>query len=322
MGIVDGDEDMMKSTNGFCFAVLAMLAASASFAHADDTWSNLGYNKPVPEVEEVPESIPPAYQDTLKSAPVTAVPSAPSDSNMAPDPILAQALEPTTYSKTETSSPSNISTAQNTYGVMTEEHKPVQFYVSPFGGVNGFVGNSTVNSMPGAAIGITGGFLLSTQIMIEASYIHSQQSLSNPLQGSSFSPLTGVFDYKQNELNLGGKLFFLGRESRLRPFFGAGLGYSKSTINYTSAFAGTAGTSTGDYVQNNVNGYGEVGAEFAFTRMIVAQAMFKFDGSISGSGSSDDANAAQSLDTNKLIVGNSLSRTSAYTLAAGLGIYF
>ena len=291
------------------FSLLWVVSSGLAFAEDDavrsngSDWGDLGYShaKSVDALPVEPVHAPSAYSEPAP-APATA-PLAGSTVEQAP------------------SAASNISTLQNTYGVMTEENKPAQLYVSPFGGVTSFIGNSLVNSTPGPSFGASLGVLISSQLMIQATYVYSQQSLSNPVNGSVLIPATGVFDHKENEFDLGARLFFLGREARFRPFFGAGMGYARSTINYSNEALAGFGASV-DYISNNMTGFGEVGAEFAFTRSIVANAMFKFDGVISTNNSGDDPIASQGMDSNKLAVGNSLSRTSAYSVGAGLGIYF
>ncbi len=302
---------------GFCLCLMVL----GSYARAEEPakangsdWGEMGYNNTTvnPQVEQMPESIPPSFADHSNSKPAETIPTEPERSPLlAVDPMLTD----------DSQSASNISTVKNSYGVMTEENKPAQLYASPFGGMAAFTGNSTVNTSPGPSFGVNLGVLISSQLMIEAGYIYSQQSVSNPLTGNRFSPDTNVFDHKQSQFDLGGKLFFLGRESRFRPFFGGGMGYSRSTLNYSSN-VNVGAFQTADFVTNNMTAYGEVGAEFAFTRAIVAMAMFKFDGVVSSNSSADDSLTAQSLDANKMTVGSALSKSSAYMIGAGLGIYF
>ena len=275
-----------------------------------ENWGDLGYAKTAPEVESIPNS---AVEDSIqKESAFNTVEG--DDAIVKAKPISAP--EPI----------NNVSTVQNTYGVETVENPPIRVYISPFAGMSSSFGNTTVDLSPSYAAGGSVGILLNAYTTIEASFIHSEQGVS-AIRSSYTSinyPIIGdVYSLKQNQFDLGVKLFFLGRESKFRPFFGGGFGYIKNSFNYQATYAQSAanqGYGIQDFQMNQVTGFGEIGIEFAFTKMIVANAMLKVDGVMSSNSSYDDS--GKPVDLNKITAGNSLSHAASYTLGAGLGIYF
>jgi hypothetical protein len=221
----------------------------------------------------------------------------------------------------------NISTLKNSHGVMTQEAPPVQFYIAPFGGVSTIVGNTTVDASSRFAVGGQAGFLLSSNFLLNIAYTYSEHSLSGPRTGNTivFGAPQDVYRLKTNHLELGGRLFFLGRESRVRPFFGGGMGWGKSYLNYSTANLQALGYQPGfvkDFTLNQFDAFGELGAEVAITRAISVHAAFRLRGVLGTTTSANSDLDAASYDAAKLAVGNSLRQTASYTLGAGLGIYF
>ncbi|MBS1958932.1 MAG: hypothetical protein JST80_05620 [Bdellovibrionales bacterium] len=222
----------------------------------------------------------------------------------------------------------NISTARNTYGVETEENPGVQFYVSPFGGVTSVMGNTTVDVNPKYALGAQAGLLLTSNFLLNLGFTYSEQSLSAPRINNTRGTIPAtqdVFGLKSSHIEAGGRLFFLGREARIRPFFGGGFGWAKNYVNYNTANLQALGYQpqyVQDYTLSQFDGFGELGAEVAITRAIVATASFRLRGVLGVSTSADDAASAVNYDTAKIAAGSSLSRSASYTVGAGVGIYF
>jgi len=328
--------------------------AAIPFAQAED-WGDTSYSQATANqpVDETPSSIDDgtasamddATGDTSGDLSDTVVADEPTSTAITED-SLAAANEDTYDEPSErsdesnsdrvTSAPithsglANISSVQNTYGVETEEKTPLKLYVSPFGGMTSLFGNTTADASAKYAVGADVGLLVSSNMLVEVAYTYSEQNLSNPRYNTTSGILMGtgvsdVFTMKQNSIDAGVKLFFLGRESRFRPFFGGGFGYARSYLNYSSQYQQTLGYQPqymSDFITNQVTGFGQIGAEFAFTRSVVLTAMFKLDGILSSSTSASDSMSAQTYDPSKLEVGNSLSRTASYTIGAGLGVYF
>lgn len=304
---------------------LAVLTVKARAADSTDTWGDLGYTHPGPVVEEVPESISDdAPSLTLADASVTQTTSvtmtkSSEESSVKSEPIAAKPSKRIT----------DINTVENTYGVMTEERQPISIYVSPFAGVASVIGNDTSDSTPKYAAGISAGALVSSNILLYGSYTYSLQDFSNPrLNAANGITLASseLFEMKQNSIEGGVRFYILGRDSRVRPFVGGGMGIAKSTLNYTAAnqsiLAQYSPLYGNEFSISQVNGLGELGAEIAITKSIVANASFKIRGVLSSSTSGDSQTTAVNYDTSKLDVGNSLSRSASFVLGAGLGVYF
>lgn len=324
--------------------LLALVVLVGGSAMAEE-WGDTSYTQPSAsssdaQVEQIPASIA-DDSDTVAEADTS------TNSSLVSEDLLSNANEETYASEEHAdvaeeksveekparaerevsrSSVTNISTVRNTYGVETEEKPGLKLYVSPFAGISSVMGNTTADATPQYAAGASIGLLISRSMMLEASYTYAEQNLSNPRYNTTSGIMMGtgvpnVFSLKTNAFDAGVKLFFLGRESRFRPYFGGGMGYTKSYLNYTSSYQQVLGYQSqyvNDYVTNQVTGFGQLGAEFAITKAIVVNAAFK----LAGIFSSDTTAATTNLDASKLEVGNSLSRTASYTVAAGVGIYF
>jgi outer membrane protein W len=306
------------------FGVALLVGLSGVNANAED-WGDTNYVNPSTtevQAEEIPSSI--ADENEPKAITEDALASANEDSYRDGAVQKENIEEKPVEKRSSRSSVTNISTVRNTYGVMTEEKPGLKLYAAPFGGISSVVGNATADASARYALGATVGLLVSSNMMIEVGYTYSEQNLSNP-RSSTLGAFVGagttdVFALKQNSFDAGVKLFFLGRESRFRPFFGGGMGYSKSYLNYTPNYQLVLGNQpqyASDFVTNQYTGFGEVGAEFAFTKAVVATAMFKLNGVLSSNTTNPNA-----TDSIKGTVGDSLSRTASYTVGAGVGIYF
>lgn len=320
------------------FMALALISLKARAQAVESEWGDLGYTQKSPEVEEIPSSV---SDERLTDTPETVMSTAPETVAVNNDDVIlpdnksaASAPEMKTVVKSEDLPPArstkhftDVATVQNTYGVMTEENPPTALYVSPFGGTSSVIGNDTADNSPQSAFGANVGLLVSSNMLLELGYTRAVQNFSNPrintTQGVFVSGNNNVFSLKQNVFDAGVKLFILGRESRLRPFLGGGAGYSRGILNYTPAYQQALGNQaiySSDFAINQFEGFGELGAEFAFTRNVVATASFRLHGVLSSTTSGDSA--PLNYDPSKLDVGNSLSRTASYLISAGLGIYF
>ena len=159
---------------------------------------------------------------------------------------------------------------------------------------------------------------------MDATFTHAQTNFSNPAVNSTGVNMIGgnVYQLTQNMITGGGRFFVLGRESRIRPFIGGGVGYSSGTLDYTSTYTALLGNQSqyvNDLSVNEFLAYGEVGAEVAITKAIVASASFQVNGPLSSTvGGGSGANT----DATRQNVANSISQTASYTVAAGVGFYF
>ena len=305
------------------FMALALISLKAKAQAVEPQWGDLGYSQKSPEVEEIPSSV---SDERLTDSTETVLTSAPETASVNNDDVILPDQKPVPVpAPRSTKHFTDVGTVQNTYGVMTEEKPPIALYVSPFAGTSSVIGNDTADNSPQSAFGASVGLLVSSNMLLELGYTHSVQNFSNPrintTQGVFVSGNNNVFSLKQNVFDAGAKLFILGRESRLRPFIGGGGGYSRGVLNYTPAYQQALGNQaiySSDFAINQFNGFGELGAEFAFTRNVVATAAFRLHGVLSSTTSADSA--PTNYDPSKLDVGNSLSRTASYLISAGLGI--
>ena len=158
--------------------------------------------------------------------------------------------------------------------------------------------------------------------MIEAGYTYSVLQTSAPTAYSIGYQPDNVFESRQSNIDAGVKLFFLGRESRLRPFVGASFGLANSRFNYSATYQMFMGGAE-DLMIKQFLGMGQLGAEFAITRNFVATAAFGVNGVLASSvQTSLNEMTASGLEASRLQAGNSLSRSAAYQGTLGVGLYF
>jgi outer membrane protein W len=334
----------MKSTRMFSLlagslVALAVISVRAHAATGESEWGDLGYSNPsssTPEVEEIPMALADAPAPEAKTRVendndeiATTISSA---ELLEAEPAAAKVEEVEIKPAPAASKRRNItdiSTVQNTYGVETEERQSISIYAAPFAGMTSVIGNDTADSAPQYTVGGSVGLLISNNMLVEASYARAETNFSNPrvnsTQGVFLMGNTNVFTLKQDIISGGARLFVLGRESRIRPFLGGGISYARGSLNYTTAYAAAVGNQsqfTNDLTLSQYQGFGEIGAEVAITRNIVASASFQLSGVLSSSTSGSDAATANNYDPSRLDVGNSVSRTASYMIAGGVGIYF
>jgi hypothetical protein len=269
---------------------------------------DLGYNKPVVEevIEEPAETVEPAEPSA----------SAMADAH---EKEQNQVVKPAS----KASSIGKISTARNTFGVETVERSSFKIYLSPTFGFNSVLGINSLTVTPLYSFGGRLGFLIAESLMIEGGFTRALINTSAPVISSTgYQPLD-VFEYKQNIVDVGAKLFFLGRESRLRPFVAGGFGYAISALNYTPAYQVMMGNAS-DFQIKQFQGVGQLGAEFAITRAIVASATFQVNGVFSSKTQSSQSQTIGSsvLEPSRIDAGNSLSHSATYAGTLGLGVYF
>jgi outer membrane protein W len=314
---------------------LAMISVKANAATAESEWGDMGYAHPAEtQVEPIPMAMTdapaPANHARVENDNDEIASTISSAELMESEPKAAAPLEEVEVKPAKKSkSITDISTVQNTYGVETEERQSISVYAAPFAGVTSMVGNDAADSSPQYTAGGTVGLLISNNMLVDASFTHAETAFSNPRTNSAqnvyYVPNANLMTMKQNSVSGGARFFILGRESRIRPFLGAGVSYTKGTLAYSGGYA-TAVANQSQFSKeldiSEYQGFGELGAEVAITKNIAASVSFAMSGILSGSTSANDTVSANSYDPTRQDVANSVSRTASYCVAAGLGIYF
>ncbi len=226
-----------------------------------------------------------------------------------------------------TAKSSNLNTVQNTYGVLTVADPGVQFFAAPFVGVATVAGLDSIDVTPKMTTGMGIGFQLSGQVLLQASFKSFSVGTSQPLLNTGFSSsstTTTVYDYSGQTGSLGARLFFLGREKRLRPFFGGGMAYTSSQLKYDSSVnLFSYGPSIGaTYQIKQWSGFGELGTEIGLNKNWVVLVSGRLDGVLSQTSSADDTANLSQFDLNQQEVGRQLTRATALSMTVGLGLYF
>jgi len=302
---------MFKFKGVLPFALLMLILVSDRVNA--EIWE-LGYTKPV--VEELND------EDAIESLPTEN--SEIAETEKSPKTVEAKvATEDLSSSKSSARNFTRISTSKNTFGVETVEQQKSSIYVAPFFGFASVLGNGTVDVNPQYSFGGRIGYLLLDNLMIEGGYSRNWMMTSAPISTSIGYQAPNVFDYRQRTMDLGGKLFFLGRESRLRPFIYGGFAMTNATLNYATNYQALSAV-TGDFEISQLQGAGQLGLEFAFTRRIVATATFQLNGVLSHKATAPTANGGvvNLLESSRITAGNSLSHSATYAGSLGLGVYF
>lgn len=114
--------------------------------------------------------------------------------------------------------------------------------VQPRLGLSGMLGNTGYQVDPHFSTGVSVGFNASDHFAVDVGYQYSEFGValasSNPFV-QSIQMMDGfgmdTMTMKQNLVDAGVRYYLLNPDSTIRPFFGAGLGYAKSFINYSQA---------------------------------------------------------------------------------------
>jgi len=135
-------------------------------------------------------------------------------------------------------------------------------------------------------------------------------------------------EYTNYNFDLVGK-FFITKTSRFRPYVGAGLGYNRTTMNYTNnqnynsnfnGFNNQFGNE--ELVTSNINAQLLLGSEITFTKTIGANFEFGYKKGV-GSSFSTDNQRANSFDQQRLQnLNDELASANIFSINAGMVIYF
>lgn len=174
--------------------------------------------------------------------------------------------------------------------------------LQPRVGVGGINGNAGFEVRPRYSAGINASVASSNHVSFELGYTYSEYGLAlastNPFviqqqyyanQYGYAQPTYEAQAMKQNVVDAGLKLHFLGPEAKLRPFIGGGAAWSKSFINYDQRILAYFNQSpdpairamASDYELNSYLGSLSTGLDVKLAKNISVGAVFKYYGVLS-----------------------------------------
>jgi len=201
---------------------------------------------------------------------------------------------------------------KDSFGVLTEEEHPLRFFISPRMGYGANFGLAGISVLPDLTLGGEVGLLISDQLCFNVFYSSSDQ---NRL-ASDFG-LHSDFLWSERSLGVGSRLFLFGASSWIHPYFGGGLSWLRGTLSPMGPVFQAGLVSGGEIEFNRLGGFGEVGTEINLTRAVVASVHLRVSGVVSSSAKEGAVGNQELRD-----LGNSVSRSAANLLGAGVGIYF
>jgi outer membrane protein W len=217
-----------------------------------------------------------------------------------------------------------------------------EFYVSPRAGTSMMNVNSAFTVSGHFSLGVAGGVAISDNLAFELGYTYSEYGIG---YGNAITNLYAAgtqfdaYTLKQNVIDANLKLYFLGRESKLRPFITGGFGYAIGYLNYPSNVQSInqglgSSAMAQDYKSNAYLGSIGAGLDVKVNKTISIGAQFKYYTVLSvnennnlyygayGGNSAFLNPMAGGADPNKAIQGASLAQSSFYSLTGGLTFAF
>ncbi len=227
---------------------------------------------------------------------------------------------------------------------LSDENLKGKISIFPLAGITSIKSsNYTVDARYTAGFGIEAE--ATNNISIVGSYSYSQFNVglgtSNPYygyyQGTTLvnSNNLNALQYNQNLVDVNARFYLMPRSSRFRLYIGAGVGYSKSYLNYNqnslNTYSGNpyATGQSNDYSVSQVLGQLGAGAEIQISKTIALGADFKYDTVLSSSQNDPLNNNAfvnngygYTASNNQSIVGGSLASEAFYSLTANVKVTF
>ena len=215
-----------------------------------------------------------------------------------------------------------------------------RFGVANMRGETGFDIQSRFSTGLGASVGV------SDNLAFEVNYNFAEYGIgvttgSSP--GAYYAQLQSntpeAYVLKQNTIDAGLRLYLLGNDSKLRPYVGAGGGWSKSFMNFDQRILNLLRQYPGgqfqltDYDSSAFLGYLTAGLDVKLGKNMFVGAMFKYYKTVSVRDSQSinptfanyqyyAPGGYGSLDQEKYGLGGSLARNNFYTISAELGFTF
>jgi outer membrane protein W len=269
-------------------------------------------------------------------------------------PVPSKPMQPTAVAPAPSASTSMSSAPVVAYGGDAEE-KPAILSIAPRAGL------STMSSVTGFSIqsrytaGLAFGVGVTENLGFELGYSYSEFGVAlastNPwvLNYQAWTGAREAIALKQNVIDAGLKLHFLGPEARLRPFITAGGAYGKSFINYDDRIIGALAQSgfsslANDYEVSSFLGYIGTGLDLRLSKSVSIGAQFKYFTVLSARENQSLNQAAlggfvpgglgygypvapayggvYGADLDKQVLGGTLARASFYSITAGVSFSF
>jgi len=256
--------------------------------------------------------------------------------------------------------PMPVSDAYGSSGIMTSSASAADYsereitiiYMQPRFGLTSFndVTYYDIRSKYSAGLGL--GLSVSDNLSFEVGYTYSEfgvaMNSTNPfaigaqLQANTRG-YTGLFEsvaMKQNIVDTGLKIHFLGPSAKLRPFIGGGGAYSRSFINFNQsvmAMMERSGLPSPDYDMTQFLGFLSTGFDVRVNKSISIGAGFKYYTVLSSRQNQNLNNQALAYpngayipgyyalsmnDTDKQAVGGSLAQNTFYSVTGGVSFSF
>jgi hypothetical protein len=173
------------------------------------------------------------------------------------------------------------------------EENRLAMTVMPRGGLANMTSATGFNISGRYSTGIGFGVGVSENVSFDLGYQFSEYGVamasSNPFvqyamslnQGYGYNPTFETIAMKQNVVDAGLKLHFLGSDAKLRPFIGGGGAYSKSFVNYDVRILDTLNRMgfrypSADYEMSSFLGYLSAGLDVRLSKSISIGAVGKY----------------------------------------------
>lgn len=213
------------------------------------------------------------------------------------------------------------------------------FWVTPKFGVSNMAENDGLNTQGRYSAGIGFGVGVSENMSFDFGYQFSEfgvgLSNSNPYyayQPYGYNSNTHARSYKQNVVDAGIKLHFLGSQAKVRPFVGGGGAWSKSFLNYDQTIVRAynqmgMGHLAQDYEVSSFLGYLSTGLDIKLSKSVSLGATFKYYRVMSAQENQNLSyyglsNYGVAPNSDNATVGGSLARQSFYSILAGVSFQF
>jgi len=246
--------------------------------------------------------------------------------------------------------------AQNSQSTLDAKEEKISIGITPRAGLSSMSSTSGFDIESRYSVGLGLDVGVADNLSFEIGYQFSEyglkyaptntfvqwlESYNNGYYNSSSNRDTHVL--KQNVFDMGIKLYLLGRDSRFRPYVGGGGGYARTYLNYDQRYINLMKQYgyqqyTSDYELSQYLGYLSTGFDIQLSKSISVGAGFKYYTVLSSSENQSINNGAllggyyyggysylpnfYNNASDKDLIGGSISRSSFYSVMAGVTFQF